>query len=81
LGRLIVALLQVPLLFGIAIDLGAIEATKGFNLWLYGLGVLCFGLPVAAIGSLLLLPRWLKISALILMPGPDHSLLTKGNFS
>ena len=46
-------LVLVPFLFGIAIDIGAINSSLNFNLWLYGFGALCFGLPLAAIGDLI----------------------------
>lgn len=62
-------LVLVPFLFGIAIDIGAVNSSLNFNLWLYGFGALCFGLPLAAIGDLMLFSRWLKISGLIITQG------------
>lgn len=68
-STIVMILVLVPLLFGIAIDVGAINSSLNFNLWLYGLGALCFGLPLAAMGDIMLLSRWLKMSGLIITQG------------
>jgi uncharacterized membrane protein len=68
-STVVMSLVLVPFLFGIAIDVGAINSSLNFNLWLYGLGALCFGLPLAAMGDLMLFSRWLKISGLIIAQG------------
>jgi len=61
----VMMLVLSPSFFGIAIDVGLIESSVNFNLWLYGLGALCFGLPLAAMGDLMLFTRWLKLLGLI----------------
>jgi len=68
-STVVMILVLVPFLFGIAIDVGAINSIADFNLWLYGLGVLCFGLPLAAMGDLMLFSRWLKMTVLIIAQG------------
>ncbi|MBO1271270.1 hypothetical protein J3L11_06340 [Shewanella sp. 4t3-1-2LB] len=65
----VMMLVLFPLFFGIAIDVGLIESSVNFNLWLYGLGALCFGLPLAAMGDLMLFSRWLKLLGLIVAQG------------
>ncbi|EGM70781.1 hypothetical protein SOHN41_01269 [Shewanella sp. HN-41] len=64
---IVLLLILVPCLFGIAIDVGLIESSASFNLWLYGAGTLCFGLPLAAMGDLMLFPRWLKLLGLFVL--------------
>jgi hypothetical protein len=61
----VVVLVLIPCFFGIAIDVGVINSSASFNLWLFGFGALCFGLPLAAMGDLMLFSRWLKITGLI----------------
>ena len=68
-STVVMILVLVPFLFGIAIDVGAINSSLNFNLWLYGLGVLCFGLPLAAMGDLMIFSRWLKNFGLIITQG------------
>ncbi|MEP4890698.1 MAG: hypothetical protein ABJV04_11765 [Aliiglaciecola sp.] len=68
-STVVMILVLVPFLFGIAIDVGAINSTADFNLWLYGLGALCFGLPLAAMGDLMLFSRWLNMTVLIIAQG------------
>ncbi|QQX79817.1 hypothetical protein JK628_20285 [Shewanella sp. KX20019] len=63
---LVMFLVLFPFLFGIAIDIGVIESSENFNLWLYGVGALCFGLPFAAMGDLMIFHRWLKLVGLII---------------
>ncbi|QYK06871.1 hypothetical protein [Shewanella zhangzhouensis] len=65
----VMILVLLPLFFGIAIDVGLIESSVNFNLWLYGLGVLCFGLPLAAMGDLMPSARWLKLLGLVTAQG------------
>ncbi|BBN81546.1 hypothetical protein PA25_15310 [Pseudoalteromonas sp. A25] len=47
----VMVLVLFPFFFGIAIDVGVIESSVNFNLLLYGIGALCFGLPFAAMGN------------------------------
>lgn len=61
----VMVLVLIPCFFGIAIDVGVINSSASFSLWLYGFGALCFGLPLAAMGDLMLFSRWLKITGLI----------------
>ena len=63
---LVMFLVLIPFLFGIAIDMGAIESSENFNLWLYGAGALFFGLPLAAMGDVMLFNRWLKLIGLLI---------------
>ncbi|QYJ73315.1 DUF4386 domain-containing protein [Shewanella sp. FJAT-51649] len=65
----VMLLVLFPFFFGIAIDVGMIASSVNFNLWLYGLGALCFGLPLAAMGNLMLFSRWLKLLGLIAAQG------------
>ncbi|MDO6777604.1 hypothetical protein Q4591_19895 [Shewanella sp. 3_MG-2023] len=65
----VMMLVLFPFFFGIAIDVGLIESSVNFNLWLYGLGALCFGLPLVAMGDLMLFARWLKLFGLIAAQG------------
>ncbi|MFD2097745.1 hypothetical protein ACFSJ3_17275 [Corallincola platygyrae] len=58
-------LVLIPSILGIVVDLGFIESSSNFNLWLYGLGALGFGLLLAAMGDLMRIPRWLKICGLL----------------
>jgi hypothetical protein len=79
-STVVMILVLVPFLFGIAIDVGAINSTEDFNLWLYGLGALCFGLPLAAMGDLMLFSRWLKMTvlpALILVKVQSSKIIQK----
>ncbi len=66
---IVMMLVLIPFLFGIAIDVGVINSSVNFNLWLYGLGALCFGLPLVAMGDLILFSRWLKLTGLIIAQG------------
>ena len=62
-------LVLIPFLFGIAIDVGVINSSRNFNLWFYDAGALGFGLPLAAMGDLMLLTRRLKLTGLMIAQG------------